>query len=75
MFNKKDKIIAELLKDNEINSDKIKALTMATNLQGQVRWHCQYPLKIQVPNPRLILNLDLALYLKNWIWALITGMI
>ncbi len=33
MFNKKDKIIAELLKDNEINSDKIKALTMATNLQ------------------------------------------
>ncbi len=33
MFNKKDKIIAELLKDNEINSDKIKALSMATNLQ------------------------------------------
>ncbi len=33
MFNKKDKIIAELLKDNEIISDKIKALTMATNLQ------------------------------------------
>ncbi len=33
MFSKKDKIIAELLKDNEINSDKIKALTMATNLQ------------------------------------------
>ncbi len=33
MFNKKDKIIGELLKDNEINSDKIKALTMATNLQ------------------------------------------
>ncbi len=33
MFNKKDKIIAELLKYNEINSDKIKALTMATNLQ------------------------------------------
>ncbi len=33
MFNKKDKIIAELLKDNEINSDKIKALTMATNIQ------------------------------------------
>ncbi len=33
MFNKKDKIIADLLKDNEINSDKIKALTMATNLQ------------------------------------------
>ncbi len=33
MFNKKDKIIAELVKDNEINSDKIKALTMATNLQ------------------------------------------
>ncbi len=33
MFNKKDKIIAELLKDNEINSDKIKALTMTANLQ------------------------------------------
>ncbi len=33
MFGKKDKIIAELMKDNEINSDKIKALTMATNLQ------------------------------------------
>ncbi len=33
MFNKKDKVIVELLKDNEINSDKIKALTMATNLQ------------------------------------------
>ncbi len=33
MFGKKDKIIAELLKDNEINSDKIKALTMVTNLQ------------------------------------------
>ncbi len=33
MFGKKDKIIAELLKDNEINTDKIKALTMATNLQ------------------------------------------
>lgn len=33
MFGKKDKIIAGLLKDNEINSDKIKALTMATNLQ------------------------------------------
>ncbi len=33
MFSKKDKIIVELLKDNEINSDKIKALTMATNLQ------------------------------------------
>ncbi len=33
MFGKKDKIIAELLKDNEINSDKIKALTIATNLQ------------------------------------------
>ncbi len=32
MFNKKDKIIAELVKDNEINSDKIKALTMATNI-------------------------------------------
>ncbi len=32
MFGKKDKIIAELLKDNEINSDKIKALTMATNI-------------------------------------------
>ncbi len=33
MFGKKDKIITELLKDNEINSDKIKALNMATNLQ------------------------------------------
>ncbi len=32
MFGKKDKIIAELLKDNEINSDKIKALTAATNI-------------------------------------------
>ncbi len=32
MFGKKDKIIVELLKDNEINSDKIKALTMATNI-------------------------------------------
>ncbi len=32
MFSKKDKIIAELLKDNEINSDKIKALTAATNI-------------------------------------------
>ncbi len=32
MFGKKDKIIAGLLKDNEINSDKIKALTMATNI-------------------------------------------
>ncbi len=33
MFGKKDKIIAELVKDNEIISDKIKALNMATNLQ------------------------------------------
>ncbi len=33
MFGKKGKIIAGLLKDNEINSDKIKALTMTTNLQ------------------------------------------
>ncbi len=33
MFGKKDKIIAELVKDNEINSDKIKALNMVTNLQ------------------------------------------
>ncbi len=33
MFGKKDKIIAELVKDNEINGDKIKALNMATNLQ------------------------------------------
>ncbi len=32
MFGKKDKIIAELMKDNEINSDKIKALTMSTNI-------------------------------------------
>ncbi len=32
MFSKKDKIIAGLLKDNEINSDKIKALTAATNI-------------------------------------------
>ncbi len=32
MFGKKDKIIAELMKDNEINNDKIKALTMATNI-------------------------------------------
>ncbi len=32
MFGKKDKIIVELLKDNEINSDKIKALTAATNI-------------------------------------------
>ncbi len=32
MFGKKDKIIAELMKDNEINSDKIKALTAATNI-------------------------------------------
>ncbi len=32
MFGKKDKIIAELMKDNEINSDKIKSLTMATNI-------------------------------------------
>ncbi len=33
MFGKKDKVIDELVKSNEINSDKIKALTMATNLQ------------------------------------------
>ncbi len=33
MFNKKDKVIAELVKDNEINSDKIKALNIATNIQ------------------------------------------
>ncbi len=32
MFGKKDKIISELLKDNEINSDKIKSLTAATNI-------------------------------------------
>ncbi len=32
MFGKKDKIIAGLMKDNEINSDKIKALTTATNI-------------------------------------------
>ncbi len=32
MFGKKDKIIVELVKDNEINSDKIKALTAATNI-------------------------------------------
>ncbi len=32
MFGKKDKIIAGLLKDNEINSDKIKTLTAATNI-------------------------------------------
>ncbi len=32
MFGKKDKIIAGLLKDNEINSDKIKALTATTNI-------------------------------------------
>ncbi len=32
MFGKKDKIIAELVKDNEINSEKIKALNMATNI-------------------------------------------
>ncbi len=32
MFGKKDNIIAGLLKDNEINSDKIKALTAATNI-------------------------------------------
>ncbi len=32
MFGKKYKIIAELMKDNEINSDKIKALTAATNI-------------------------------------------
>ncbi len=33
MFGKKDKIITELVKSNESNSDKIKVLTMATNLQ------------------------------------------
>ncbi len=33
MFGKKDKIIAELVKSNDINNDKIKALNMATNLQ------------------------------------------
>ncbi len=33
MFNKKDKIITELVKSNESNNDKIKVLTMATNLQ------------------------------------------
>ncbi len=33
MFGKRDKIITELVKSNEINNDKIKALTMATNLQ------------------------------------------
>ncbi len=33
MFGKKDKIIAELVTNNEINNDKIKALNMATNLQ------------------------------------------
>ncbi len=32
MFGKKDNIIAGLLKDNEINSDKIKALMAATNI-------------------------------------------
>ncbi len=32
MFGKKDNIIAGLMKDNEINSDKIKALTAATNI-------------------------------------------
>ncbi len=32
MFGKKDNIIAGLLRDNEINSDKIKALTAATNI-------------------------------------------
>ncbi len=32
MFGKKDKIIVGLLKDNEINSDKIKVLTAATNI-------------------------------------------
>ncbi len=32
MFGKKDKIIAGLMKDNEINSDKIKALAAATNI-------------------------------------------
>ncbi len=33
MFGKKDKIIAELVKNNESNNDKIKALNIATNLQ------------------------------------------
>ncbi len=33
MFGKKDKIITELVRSNESNNDKIKALTMATNLQ------------------------------------------
>ncbi len=33
MFNKKDKIIAELVENNKSNNDKIKALNMATNLQ------------------------------------------
>ncbi len=33
MFNKKDKIISELVENNRSNNDKIKALNMATNLQ------------------------------------------
>ncbi len=33
MFNKKDKIIAELVENNKSNNDKIKTLNMATNLQ------------------------------------------
>ncbi len=33
MFSKKDRIIAELVKNSESNSDKIKTLTIATNLQ------------------------------------------
>ncbi len=33
MFGKKDKIIAELVTNNEINNEKIKALNMATNIQ------------------------------------------
>ncbi len=33
MFNKKDKIISELVENNKSNNDKIKALNMATNLQ------------------------------------------
>ncbi len=33
MFNKKDKIISELVENNKSNNDKIKALNIATNLQ------------------------------------------
>ncbi len=33
MFNKKDKIISELVENNKSNNDKIKALNMATNIQ------------------------------------------